>query len=102
MSEAQISFLPNSDVVWIASKVLDISLHPLKSLELILQTIIETTDFLARQKSIGTDSVVESHHNNVVARCGDQSSAIEVGIGVTIKATTLRETLSVGVIEHGI
>lgn len=75
----------------ISSKLVNVVVNPFQGLPLIFQSVVETVDLTTCEEAIWTDAIVESNHDDVVARGRDQSTAIILSVGIVVEATTLDE-----------
>jgi hypothetical protein len=67
-------------------------LNPLENLSLIQQSNIEIAicfDFLAGEKTLDTNTIVESNNDNVVVSSTNQTVAIQIQVGERVESTTL-------------
>jgi hypothetical protein len=83
-----------SDVLRVTSKLANVLLDPLQSLDLIFETVVCAStldDLVGSQESIRTDAVVEVYNHDIVVACFDQARAIVVRVGVCVEATALNE-----------
>jgi hypothetical protein len=81
-------------VLGITSKLADILLNPLQSLDLISQTVVGSAalnDLIRSQEAIRTNTVVEVDNDNIVVTCFNQTGAVVVRVGVCVKSTALDE-----------
>ncbi len=73
---------------------MNVRLDPVKDFSLVEEAGVEITiskDLFASKESIGTDAVVKSYDDNVVATCVDQAISIEIRGGEFVKSSTLEE-----------
>jgi hypothetical protein len=73
---------------------LDVLLHPLQSLDHVLEPVVQRTlvfDLLRGQEAVRTNAVVEGDDHNVVARGLNQATAVVVGIAQRVVAAALDE-----------
>lgn len=81
-------------MIGITTKLANVLLHPLKSLDLILETIVSAASFgdlLRGKETIRADTVVEIHYNDVVVAGLDQAGTVVVGVRVCVESSTLDE-----------
>jgi len=67
-------------------------LNPPENFSLVQQSNIKVTiclDFFASQKTLDTNTIVESDNDDVVASSVDQTVTIKVPVGERVKSTTL-------------
>jgi hypothetical protein len=76
----------DDDMVWVASEFLDVSVDPLKSLDLVLEAVVQAS---ARywKEAVRAYSVVEGDYDDVEARRLDKTGSIKVGVAIGVEAT---------------
>ena len=79
-------------------------LHPFESLELILDTVVETSallNFFTGEKPEWPHAVVEGHHDDIVIRCFDQVRSVVIGIRKLCEASALEKEVNREVLPGG-
>ena len=80
------------DMARIATKLLDVSLDPLKRLSLVLEPIVDAStggDFFARQEAVRSNAIVEVDDDNVQVARENQSRTVVIRVTVRVEAAAL-------------
>jgi hypothetical protein len=84
----------DGNVLGVTSKLADIFLYPLQSLDLVSETVVGSAslnNLVWSQETIRTNTVVEVDDDNVVVACFDQTGTVVVGVRVGVESTALNE-----------